>query len=110
MAVIDVYNLQKEKASQIELREDIFGVPTTSQPASPCRPSLSAQPPQSSVGSRSRLRWTQVSRRGAGGLGRCWRRWLALRLRIVVRRARALIATPFAVGVSARHSAPTVLA
>ncbi len=27
MAVIDVYNLQKEKASQIELREDIFGVP-----------------------------------------------------------------------------------
>src|SRR5512147_1606656 len=107
MAVIDVYNLQKEKASQIELREDIFGVPTTSQPASPCRPSLSAQPPQSSVGSRSRLRWTQVSRRGAGGLGRCW---LRLRLRIVVRRARALITTPFAVGVSVRHSAPTVLA
>lgn len=27
MAVIDVYNLQKEKASQIELREDVFGVP-----------------------------------------------------------------------------------
>jgi large subunit ribosomal protein L4 len=27
MAVIDVYNLQKEKASQIELREDIFGIP-----------------------------------------------------------------------------------
>lgn len=27
MAVIDVYNLRREKASQIELREDIFGVP-----------------------------------------------------------------------------------
>jgi large subunit ribosomal protein L4 len=27
MAVIDVYNLQKEKASQMELREDIFGIP-----------------------------------------------------------------------------------
>ena len=27
MAVIDVYNLQKEKASQVELREDIFGIP-----------------------------------------------------------------------------------
>lgn len=26
MAVIDVYNLQKEKASQVELREDIFGI------------------------------------------------------------------------------------
>lgn len=27
MAVIDVYNLQKEKTSQIELKEEIFGVP-----------------------------------------------------------------------------------
>ena len=27
MAVIDVYNLQKEKTSQIELNEEIFGVP-----------------------------------------------------------------------------------
>lgn len=26
MAVIDVYNLQKEKTSQVELREDVFGV------------------------------------------------------------------------------------
>jgi len=31
MAVIDVYNLQKEKGSQIELREDIFGVPVNKQ-------------------------------------------------------------------------------
>lgn len=27
MALIDVYNLQREKASQIDLREDIFGIP-----------------------------------------------------------------------------------
>jgi large subunit ribosomal protein L4 len=27
MAVIDVYNLQKEKTAQIELRDDIFLVP-----------------------------------------------------------------------------------
>ena len=27
MAVIDVYNLQKEKTSQMELKEEIFGVP-----------------------------------------------------------------------------------
>jgi len=27
MALIDVYNLKREKASQVELREDIFGVP-----------------------------------------------------------------------------------
>ena len=27
MAVIDVYNLQREKASQMDLREDIFGIP-----------------------------------------------------------------------------------
>lgn len=27
MALIDVYNLQREKASEIELREDIFGIP-----------------------------------------------------------------------------------
>ncbi len=27
MALIDVYNLKREKASQIELREDIFGIP-----------------------------------------------------------------------------------
>jgi large subunit ribosomal protein L4 len=26
MAVIDVYNLQKEKISQVELREDVFGI------------------------------------------------------------------------------------
>ena len=27
MAVIDVYNLQNEKTSQMELKEEIFGVP-----------------------------------------------------------------------------------
>lgn len=27
MALIDVYNLQREKASQVDLREDIFGIP-----------------------------------------------------------------------------------
>ena len=31
MAVIDVYNLQKEKTSQMELKEEIFGVPIKKQ-------------------------------------------------------------------------------
>jgi large subunit ribosomal protein L4 len=29
MAVIDVYNIKREKTSQVELREDIFGVPVS---------------------------------------------------------------------------------